>query len=201
MATNLSLESHKQWLRRMALPSLILTIVVASWSSILGVLIYRMLGVSIFSWNGLPATFTDEILRHGLAGAFNATFLNCLLLFILFVGRITFRWWVVTFFLLLCGTPLALYSGWRIADYMWTLNQGGVAWEGFVPQVLGLSLAWILHALIAIWLSKYRFVVVRKDDSRKSPCPRCGYELFGSSGSCPECGWQLPTSVTADGTA
>ena len=189
------LESHKQWLRRMTLPSIALTFGVVLWSSILGVVIYRMLGVSIVSVNGRPATLADEILINGVGGAITAVFLNCFLLIFLFIGRIPFKWWLLVILVIIAGTPLALYSGWRIADYLWTLNQGGIAWEGFAPQVLGLALAWVLHIPLSIWLSKYKFVIVKVDDSHKSPCPRCGYELFGSNGTCPECDWQIPISL------
>ncbi len=181
------------------LPSIALTVFVVLWSGIVGVVIHRMLGVSIGSVNGRQATFTDEMLIHGLGGAFPATILNCLLLFALFVRRIAYRWWIVAAFLILPGTPIALYSGWRIADHLWGLNQGGTAWEAFAPQMIGLALAWIVYVPIAIWLSRYRFVIVKRDDSRKSPCPRCGYDLYGSAGACPECGWQLPAAFSANG--
>ncbi len=194
----MALASHKQWLHRLAIPSVLLTIMVILWSSTLGVVIYRMLGGTITSVNSRPATFADELLIYGIEGAFYAISLHCLLLLFLFVGRVTFRWWVVAILLLVVGTPVALYSGWKIEDYLRTLNQGGTPWEGLAPQVIGLASAWLLHIPLAIWLSRYRFVVVRGDDQRKSPCPRCGYELYGSSGSCPECGWEIPVGLSSN---
>lgn len=192
----MALASHKQWLRRLGIPSVLLTIIVILWSSTLGVMIYRILGVTITNVNGRAATFADELMIHGIEGASPTIFLHCLLLLFLFIGRVAFRWWVVALLLLVVGTPVALLSGWKIADVLWTLNQGGVPWEGLAPQGLGLASAWLLYIPLVMWISRYRFIVVRRDDKRKSPCPRCGYELYGSSGSCPECGWEIPVGAS-----
>jgi len=191
-----AVESHGRWLRRFVIPSLLLTTLVAVWSIAAGVAIYRVLGVTIGSVNGRPATLGDEIAFHGIDNAFCPVVLHCLLLLVLFVGRVPYRWWLVALFLVVVGTPVALFSGWRIARYLWTLNRGGVAWEGLLPQVLALALAWLAALALDAWLSRYRIVVVRRDDDRRSPCPRCGYELHASpSGLCPECGWVIPPSL------
>ena len=151
-----------------------------------------MLGVSIHSVNGRPATFTDELFINGFEGAIAVILLNCLLLLILYIGRIEFRWWIVTILLLLIGTPVALYSGRKIADYLWTQNQGGIPWEGIAPQVIGLAVAWILYVPIAFWLTRYRSIVDGRNDLRANLCPSCTYNLTGNTtGTCPECGTPL----------
>ena len=168
-------------------------VLVFVWSSAVGVAIYRMLGVTISIVNDRPATLTDEILIHGIDGASLAMFLQLLIFLILFIARIPYRFGLVALLLVVFGTPLALLSGWRIADYLWTLNRGGVPWEGSAPQVIALSFTWVIALALDAWMSRYRIVIVRRDDRRKSPCPRCGYDLFGgASGVCTECGWIVP---------
>ena len=58
-----------QWLRRFTLPALLLTLMVVVWSIVMGVLVYRLLGIRLGSVNGRPATFTDEFLIFGVDGA------------------------------------------------------------------------------------------------------------------------------------
>ena len=110
----LSPKTHKEWLRRFALPSVILIIVVIIWSAVLGMLIYRMLGVRITSVEGRPATFVDELFFQGLDGALAGTLLQCAILLFLFCCRGSFRWWLIAGLLVVAGTPIALYSGWHM---------------------------------------------------------------------------------------
>ena len=155
-----------------------------------------MLGITLVSVNGRPATFVDELLTHGTAGALTATFLQCLLLLVLYIGRVAYRWWLVAILLLVVGIPVSLFSGLKIANYLWTRNLGGPPYESFVPQILGLASALLLYVPLSMWISRYRFIIVRRDDKRKSPCPRCGYELFGvQSAKCQECGWEIPKFI------
>lgn len=185
-------ETYNEWLRRFLLPSVVLTAVVIIWSISVGVLVYRVLGVTISTVNGLPATFTDEVILHGLDGTVLAFGVHCLILLGLFVCRATLRLWLSAALLIAIGSPIALLSGWHIAQYLWALNQRGTLWEGLLPQPIGVVSMYVLSALIAAWLNRYRVVIVRRDDARLSPCPKCGYDLYGSRGQCPECGWVLP---------
>jgi len=191
------IATHRDWLRCLAVRGVLLTLIVVLWSMALGVGIYRMLGVNITSVTGRPSTFVDVMLLHGLAGAFPATILECLLLLSLFGLRVAFRWWLIAGLLLVVGTPIALYSGWNIASYLWTLNQGGVPWEGIAPQVIGVASAWVLSVPFTMWFSRYRIIVVRRREQCRSPCPRCQYDLYGSSERCPECGWVFPIGLSS----
>jgi len=153
----------------------------------MGVWIYRLLGVTMGG-----ASWIDVVLIQGVDGALPAVFLQGLLLFTLFIGRVAFRAWVVALWLVLLGTPVALYSGHETAMYLWNNNISGITWENMIPQAIALSLAWVLHLPVSWLLRRYRVVVVRNNSDAKSPCPRCGYDLFRSRDACPECGWQIP---------
>jgi hypothetical protein len=192
--------THIQWLRRFGLASVLLTVIVIAWSSAIGVLMYGLLGVRLGTVSGQPATFAHELEIHGLDAAPLATFVHGAFLFVIFAARHAYRWRIVAALLLLLGTPVALVSGWRIADYLWTLNRGGVPWEGIAPQPLGIAIAWIVGLLASAWLDRYRIIVVKQVGGTRSPCPRCGYELHGSnSGVCPECGWTIPWTSEGHG--
>jgi hypothetical protein len=169
------------------------------WSAAIGVIGYRVLGVSIASVDGRPAVFLDEILIHGLDAVPLAFLVSCSFLACLLVARLTFRWWLIALAWLVVGTPVALLSARRIADYLWTLNRGGTPWEGVLPAAIGIAAGWLIACIVDSWLDRYRIVIVRQADQRRSPCPRCGYELYGStSGVCPECGWSIPPQLRGD---
>lgn len=147
-----AIESHVRWLRRFAIPSVLLTAAVVIWGSVMGILIYRILGVSTTSVDGLPAKWTDVFLLNGLCGALPTILVHVLALIALLMGRIAYRAWLIVVLLVFFGTPLTLLSGWKIADYLWTQNLGGIAWEGFVPQLIGLSISWIGALALDRWL-------------------------------------------------
>ncbi len=186
-------ETHRQWLRKFILPSALLTAVVVGWSGVVGFLVYRTLGVTMYDGNGQLEVIVFSLIRYALVCNEWAILLQCLIFLILLAGRIHFRLWLVVLLLFIVGTPIAVWSGWRIGDYLWSRQMHGIAWEGFLPQAIGVAVAWLLSIPLSMWLSRYRIIVIRKDDARKSPCPRCGYELYGSSGKCPECGWVVPS--------
>ncbi len=163
----------------------------------MGVVIYRMLGVRNVSSGGLIASLAHDYVDFGLGAIFYATLLNAVVVVALFVLRIPVRSWLIVALLLLVGTPVALFSGLRIADYVWDVNNGWdemALWCG--PQLIALLVSWGLYAPLSAWLPRYRLLVLRVDDRRRSPCPRCGYELYGSGGRCPECGWELPPAIS-----
>ena len=190
---------HLNWLRRYTLPSIALTVMIVLWGAGEQAAQSAILGVTIVTAHGHPATFADRFVSYAARGA-EAALLDALLLFVLFLLGVGYRWWVVAAGLLLVGTPVALYSGCRIALYLWALNQGGEPWEKFVPQVIAVVSAWLMYIPVSLWLSRYHVVIVRRSDQRESPCPRCGYELRGSSGRCPECGWVVPKAVLDAGS-
>jgi hypothetical protein len=142
----------------MGIPSLALTAIVIVWSCAIGVAIYRILGVTISNVGGQPgpATLWDEVLIHGVLGSFLAVLAHVVVVAVLFVGRVSYRWWRVALPLVLLGTPLSLFIGKRLADHLWSLNQGGTPWEGIAPQVIAIVFAWIVAAQSGILLSYYR---------------------------------------------
>ena len=99
---------------RLAISGILVTAVVLLWSAGIGVAIYRMLGVSISTVNGQAASFADEVFIHGFGNVFFATGIHCLILVILFIRGITYRWSLVALLLFVLGTPVALLL-WIIA--------------------------------------------------------------------------------------
>ena len=181
--------THREWLLRHIVPSLLLSVIVVTWSAGIGVYTYRMLGVTLSSVNGRPPTIADELLIRGLGPASGTFQINVVVLVAIFVLKIRFRWWLAAGLLVVIGTPAALVAGWQIAEYLWALNKGGTPWEEVLPAPLGLCIAWVALVPAEMALDRITAFLRRRRDAVANPCPHCGYDLIGNeSGVCPECG-------------
>jgi len=60
-------------------------------------------------------------------------------------GRVRYQWWIVVGLLVLAGSPAAVAVGSRIA----------APWGDFVPQVIGVLLAWTLSIPAALLYRHY----------------------------------------------
>ena len=72
----------------------------------------------------------------------NFVFLGCILIF----KRVP-PWWILMACLGLLGTPIAIWVAQVLADYLWEVNQGGIAWEYTAPS----AIAFLLVILPWFW--------------------------------------------------
>ncbi len=185
------LATRREWLSRLALPSVFLFVIALLWSGVVNAITYHSLGVVSTSIDGRTLSFVENLPFMVLGGGMFLFWVNLFLLLALALLRVYFRWWVVLATLILAGTPLAVLMGRSIARYLWATNKGGTPWEGVLPAPITMGVVWVL-ALVADAVIDWRLRVHARDLVLKGICPECRYDLRGSiaggSTRCPECG-------------
>lgn len=131
------LSNRRKWLRRMAVPLLILLLASIGWAGSTNLILYRSLGVTTSWADGRPMSLGEELLMRA---AFGGQFV-VLMLLLLAAGMCLsvrhFRWSVVLGSIIVIGTPIALVYGQYLAHYLWRLNRAGTPWEEVVPVAGG----------------------------------------------------------------
>lgn len=188
--------THISWLKQHSLPAFGLILMVMILSGYFGLKIFNMQDITITLHNGQQATSWDIFLLEGVVYAIGGAFIHCVVLMVLFVGRVPFRWGLMMAMLLLFGAPFLYVLSYPMVQYFEGRDDYGLL--SGTPQIVILLVCWGLTLAFGNILPRFRVVLVRIDSDCKSPCPRCGYELYGCRNSeCPECGWQFPEYLSA----
>jgi len=185
------LMSHISWLKRYTIPSLILTLLVMAWSAGFDLYIYVIRGITKYLSNGLPATNWDVFWTQSIGCAIGVALIHVLVLLVLFIGRVPFRWDIMVIEIIVIGSLIMYAISNPLAGYLKAnINSDYMIWAS---QIIVLLLCWAVTLAFGKNLPYYRIIVIRTRKHCISPCPRCGYDLYMCENyECPECGWQIP---------
>jgi hypothetical protein len=90
-----------------------------------------------------PTTF-DFLEIYGLDSGILIVFVNLLFIVAMLIFKWKFRWWIILTAIILVGTPISVFTGRAVHEYLWRLKQGGVPWEDVLPPGIGVGIAWVV---------------------------------------------------------
>ena len=157
-----------------------------AWGTMVVFSIYRAHSIRISHVNGNDATILQEIWIHAEEAIPAILVLSAAILFST-IKSTKVHLLMVGVSISLIGTLIAFATNLVITRFvdLCMLNTS-------ISLLCGITVAWIMAI---IFLRYFQILIVRRNDNVRSPCPRCGYDLFGSEECCPECNWQIPLSL------
>lgn len=129
--------SRRQWLSRNWLAVMVVGGFVLAWGGLMDLAISRSLGASLGWKPGQTMSLPMAFVIHALYGSPLALLTWLLFAIGMNVARRCIRWWAMLASISFLGTPIAFFGGRAFTRYIWSLNRGGVPWEGIVPVGVG----------------------------------------------------------------
>lgn len=138
------LNSHAHWCKRLFIPIIFLVAASVLWGVGVNMIMYRSLGVELAEVDGHPPTIFDFFEIYGLDSGVLIVLVNLVFLLTMLMLKRQFRWWVILAAIVLVGTPISVFTGRAITEYLWGLNRGGIPWEDVLPPGIGVGIAWVV---------------------------------------------------------
>ncbi len=130
--------------KQLVIPTIFLVIVSVIWGVVVNMVMYHSLGVELAEVEGQQPTTFDFLEIYGLDSGILIVFVNLFFIGAMLIFKWKFRWWIILTAIILVGTPISVFTGRAIHEYLWRLKQGGVPWEDVLPPGIGMSIAWVV---------------------------------------------------------
>ena len=183
------------WLRRLAIPIVLMLAASVAWAGLVTALAQRLLGITT-SVDGNPLSFTQTLILYARPAAPLVIGVNAVAFALLALLRRHVRWWVLLPVLGLAGTPIGVWVGWGLTRYLWSQNRPGGLSDTISPAIALLAV-WVLGLAADAGVDALGRRLKRRRVVR-GICVRCGYDLRGQIAAgcdiCSECGQQFDLS-------
>jgi hypothetical protein len=181
-------RSFRQWFTTMWQTIAILLTMTLVWTAGVNTVVGRLYYGAPFV-NGRLVSVEEELPWRLLEGVH--LLIGCLLVLpIAALIRWQCRWWAPVVGILVVGSPIAIYCGYRMAWQMWYVGDGIPA-EMVLASPIGFTVGLASGLVLDHWLNRR---AVRRSEQRAVDilCPSCAFDLRGTIAGgaqrCPECG-------------